>query len=229
MVNQQQFLQNLQNLRQRIDHACKLSGRKAEEISLLPVTKNWPVNAVEYCRDAGLCRVGENRVQEATEKQDQIVGIEWELIGHLQTNKVNQVVGRFCRIQTLDSLKLIRKVQTASERIDCKTAILLQVNAGNDPAKYGFSLTEAPGALDEVLGCSHLQVDGLMTIAPYVPGDLSVACDCFQKLAELKNVLEGSHAVKLRELSMGMSDDLNEAIASGSTMIRVGSALFGER
>ena len=125
--------------------------------------------------------------------------------------------------------KLFRKVQTASERIGSRTAVLLQVNAGNDPAKYGFSLTEAPTALDEVLGCSNLRVDGLMTIAPYVPDDLSVASECFQKLAELRNVLEGSHAVKLKELSMGMSDDLNEAITSGSTMIRVGSALFGNR
>ena len=229
MIKQEQFLQNLQILRQRINHACNLCGRDPEEVTLLPVTKNWPVDAVKYCRDAGICRVGENRVQEATEKQNQIAGIDWELIGHLQSNKVNQVVGRFSRIQTLDSLKLIQKVQATSERFDCKTAVLLQVNAGNDPAKYGFSLAEAPAALDDVLGCSHLLVDGLMTIAPYVPDDLSVASDCFQKLAELKNSLEDSHAVKLRELSMGMSDDLNEAIACGSTMIRVGSALFGDR
>jgi pyridoxal phosphate enzyme (YggS family) len=229
MIKQEQYLQNLQILRQRINHACNLCGRDPEEVTLLPVTKNWPVDAVEYCRDAGICRVGENRVQEAIEKQNYIAGIDWELIGHLQSNKVNQVVGRFSRIQTLDSLKLIRKVQAASERIDCKTAVLLQVNAGNDPAKYGFSHAEAPAALDEVLACSHLLVDGLMTIAPYVPDDLSVASDCFQKLAELKNALEDSHAVKLRELSMGMSGDLNEAIACGSTMIRVGSALFGDR
>ena len=153
MINQQQFLQNLQILRQRIDHACKLCGREAGDF-LIACHQEL---AGECSGVLPGCRTLSGRrkpCQEATEKQDQIEGVEWELIGHLQTNKVNQVVGRFSRIQTLDSLKLIRKVQTASERIDCKTAVLLQVNAGNDPAKYGFSLTEAPGALDEVLGCS---------------------------------------------------------------------------
>ncbi len=229
MISREQFLQNLRILRERVKEACSLCGRDLEEISLLPVTKNWPVSAVEYCRDVGLLRVWENRVQEAKEKYDQVPEIGWEMIGHLQSNKINQAVGIFSRIQTLDSLKLIRKLQAASARIDQKTSVLLQVNAGNDPAKHGFSVEDVPEALDEVLGSSHLCVDGLMTIAPFVPDDLSVASACFQKLADLKNILEASHGVKLRELSMGMSDDLKEAIACGSTMIRVGSALFGNR
>jgi len=229
MIDQQQFIENLRILRERIKEACSLCGRDLEEICLLPVTKNWPVGAVEYCRDAGLLRVGENRVQEAKEKKVQISGISWEMIGHLQSNKINHAVNIFSRIQTLDSLKLIRKLQDASARIDQKISVLLQVNAGNDPAKHGFSVEDVPEALDEVLGSSHLCVDGLMTIAPFVPDDLSVASACFQKLADLKIMLETSRGVKLRELSMGMSDDLKEAIACGSTMIRVGSALFGNR
>ena len=229
MIKQDEFLSNLTELRIRIANACTECGRDPEEVCLLPVTKNWPVDAVQYCKAAGILRVGENRVQEAITKQDTMSGVSWDLIGHLQTNKVNQAVGRFSRIQTLDSLKLIRKVQAASERSDQKTSVLLQVNAGNDPAKYGFSLDEAARALDEALGSSHLMVDGLMTIAPYVPDDLSVARDCFEKLADLRAKLSHNHGVELRELSMGMSNDLNEAISSGSTMIRVGSALFGGR
>ena len=212
-------MHNLHILRKRINDACSLCGRDLEEVRLLPVTKNWSVSAVEYCRDAGLFGVGENRVQEAREKRDQISGVDWELIGHLQSNKVNQAVGIFSRIQTLDSIKLIKKVQVAAERIDQKTKVLLQVNAGNDPAKYGFSLANVPAALEQALGSSHLLVDGLMTIAPFAPDDPSVASTCFQKLADLKNALESSFAIKLRELSMGMSNDLKEAITCGSTMI----------
>ena len=229
MIKQEEFLMNLSQLRQEIADACRKCHRNPDDISLLPVTKNWPVEAVSYCQSAGLSRVGENRVQEARLKQEQIKGMSWELIGHLQSNKVNQVVGHFARIQTLDSLKLIRKVHTASERIDQKTTVLLQVNTGKDPAKYGFSIEEAPSALDEILGSSHLHVDGLMTIAPYAPDDLSVASDCFKKLSDLRDSLSQSHGIKLAELSMGMSGDLREAIFSGSTMIRVGSALFGSR
>ena len=229
MISREDFLSRLAELRAKIANACTSCGRNPDDVSLLPVTKNWPIDAVRYCQDASLSRVGENRVQEALSKQEQISGISWELIGHLQSNKVNQAVGRFARIQTLDSLKLIRKVQTASERIDQKTSLLLQINAGNDPAKYGFSMEEAPYALDEVHCCSHLQVDGLMTIAPYAPDDPSVAQNCFQKLADLRDKLCQKHGIKLPELSMGMSGDLEEAIGCGSTMIRVGSALFGTR
>lgn len=229
MIIREVFLNNLAALRQQVADACATCGRNPEEVSLLPVTKNWPVDAVEYCVSAGIHRVGENRVQEVALKQEQIDGVHWELIGHLQSNKVNHAVGRFARIQTLDSVKLIRKVQATAERINHPTAVLLQVNAGNDPAKYGFKLEESAFALDEILKSSHLRVDGLMAIAPFAPEEPSIARDCFDKLAELRQSLQNSHGVRLNELSMGMSDDLVHAIAAGSTMIRVGSALFGNR
>ena len=229
MISQEDFLLNLHELSRRIEDACSKFGRQTNEVTLLPVTKNWPVDVVRYCSEADINRVGENRVQEALSKQDQISGISWELIGHLQSNKVKHAVGRFARIQTIDSIKLIQKVQAVSENTGQKTKVLLQVNAGNDPAKYGFSINDAPFALDKVMNSSNLVVDGLMTIAPYVPEDLSVAKDCFRKLADLRDALSQSHGVVLQELSMGMSDDLQEAIECGSTMIRVGSALFGKR
>ena len=229
MISQEVFLNNLAVVKQRISDACAACGRNPQEVTLLPVTKNWPVDAVKHCVSSGIKRVGENRVQEAAIKQEQSEGVDWELIGHLQSNKVNQVVGRFARIQTLDSLKLIRKVQAAADKINHPMAILLQVNAGNDPAKYGFKIEESAFALDEILKSSHLLIEGLMTIAPYSPEDPSVARKCFDQLAGLRESLQESHGVSLDELSMGMSDDLVHAIAAGSTMIRVGSALFGSR
>jgi pyridoxal phosphate enzyme (YggS family) len=229
MVSRDEFEKNLHAIQERIRVACEQNQREASEVSLLPVTKNWPVSAVEYCRDFGIVRVGENRVQEARSKQEEICGIDWELIGHLQSNKINQVLGSFVRVQTVDSFKLIRKLQSAAERLGLICPVLLQVNAGEDPAKYGFNPRETEAALEEALGSANLQVDGLMTIAPYAPENPAVATACFAKLHGLRELLQQSHGVSLPELSMGMSDDLDSAIAQGSTMIRVGSALFGVR
>jgi len=229
MISRDEFEQNLAAIQERIRVACERNQREISEVFLLPVTKNWPVAAVEYCRDAGIPRVGENRVQEAKSKQNEISGVEWELIGHLQSNKVNQVMGKFARVQTVDSLKLIQKLQSAAEKLDLICPILLQVNAGEDPAKYGFNSGETSAALEEALGAANLKVDGLMTIAPYAPENPAVARACFAKLQEIRDRLQDSHEVLRPELSMGMSDDLDSAIAQGSTMIRVGSALFGVR
>ena len=229
MIDEGQFNENLRIVRESIARACEKCGRQTHEVKLLPVTKNWPVVAVEYCRNAGMKTVGENRVQEAREKQQGIGGIDWELIGHLQGNKVNQVVGNFSRIQTVDSLKLLRRIAVVSDRMNLKCRVLLQVNTGKDPAKFGFSEREAVDALGEALQLPSLLVEGLMTIAPYVPDNLSVARASFEKLATLRDSLQLQYGVLLPELSMGMSGDLFEAIAAGSTMIRVGSALWGNR
>lgn len=229
MINSVKFLENLSILRERISDACSAAGRNPNEVNLLPVTKNWPVDAVRHCLEAGINRVGENRVQETVLKQEEIQGVKWELIGHLQSNKVKQSIGRFSRIQTLDSLKLIRKVSSAAEELNQTIPVLIQVNSGNDPAKYGFKIEEVSSALDLALQSNYLAVEGLMTIAPYAPGDLSIARKCFDRLADLQASLKNSHGLDLKELSMGMSGDLTQAIAAGSTMIRVGSALFGDR
>jgi pyridoxal phosphate enzyme (YggS family) len=229
MISRASFLENLEKIQERIALACDRCGRNQEDVCLLPVTKNWPVDAVAHCQSAGIERVGENRVQEARAKQEQISGVKWDLIGHLQSNKINQVMGKFSRVQTVDSVKLIRKLQSAAEKLGLICPVLLQVNAGEDPAKYGFNPGETASALEEALKATNLQVDGLMTIAPYAPEDPAVARACFAKLQEMRDRLQDSHGVSLPELSMGMSDDLDVAIAQGSTMIRVGSALFGSR
>ena len=229
MIEEKSFLFNLENVTQRIKDACYKSGRDMDGVTLLPVTKNWPVDAVRYCKNSKITLVGENRVQEATSKMDLIDDVEWELIGHLQSNKAKQVVGRFSRIQTVDSSKLLKRLDVASLASEVKTAILLQVNAGEDPAKFGVSLADAPALFMQALKCEGLQVDGLMTIAPFAPDDPSVSAKTFFRLRTLRDQLASESGLPLKVLSMGMSGDLEQAVAEGSTMIRVGSSLFGDR
>jgi len=209
--------------------SCRLCGREPDDVTLLPVTKNWPAGVVDYCKRAGILRVGENRVQEALEKKNKISNVDWELIGHLQTNKAKLVVGEFTRVQTVDSPKLLQKLNDLSCQKDVKTSILIQVNAGEDPAKYGCSLEETEALVDFALGLENVVVNGFMTIAPYAPEDLGIASRAFDKLRTLRDDLKGKFAMNFDELSMGMSMDMKEAIAAGSTMVRVGSALFGSR
>ena len=209
--------------------SCRICGREPDDVTLLPVTKNWPAGVVDYCKRAGILRVGENRVQEALEKKNKISNVDWELIGHLQTNKAKLVVGEFTRVQTVDSPKLLQKLNDLSCQKDVKTSILLQVNAGEDPAKYGCSLEETEALVDFALGLENVVVNGFMTIAPYAPEDLGIASRAFDKLRTLRDDLKGKFAMNFDELSMGMSMDMKEAIAAGSTMVRVGSALFGSR
>jgi len=229
MISESKFQANLKSIQIQIAEACMVSGRNPDDVTLLPVTKNWPAGVVDYCKKAKLVRVGENRVQEALEKKNEISGVCWELIGHLQTNKTKQVIGEFSRIQTVDSQKLLKKINDISLQKNLKTSILLQVNAGSDPAKYGCSIEGADALLDFALSQQNIVVDGLMTIAPYAPEDLDIAKTTFEKLRTLRDHLCEKLDVELKVLSMGMSMDMEEAIAAGSTKIRVGSALFGSR
>ena len=229
MLNEEQFRSNLAEVVSQIERFCLNFNRSPDEITLLPVTKKWPSEAVRFCQRAGISRVGENRVQDALGKQQETSGILWELIGHLQSNKVNQVIGRFERIQTVDSLKLLGKLQAGAEQKGVECKILLQVNTGEDPAKFGLLSEQVEAVLEHALASSNLLVEGLMTIAPYAPGEPSVALRAFGRLRELRDRLNEDFKVDMKELSMGMSGDLREAIESGSTMVRVGSALFGER
>ena len=229
MLEENQFRENLVGVRGEIGEFCLEFNRSPDEVVLLPVTKEWPVEAVHFCKNAGICKVGENRVQDALAKQNEILGVEWELIGHLQSNKVNQVIGRFERIQTVDSLKLLDKLQASAEQREQIQKILIQVNSGEDPAKFGLLMDEVDEFLERALGCANLITEGFMTIAPYAPQNPSVAQRAFVRLRELRDRLKDDFQVDLSELSMGMSGDLREAIEAGSTMVRVGSALFGAR
>ena len=130
MLTELEFKKNLEFVQEQIGKACDQAGRKPTEVNLLPVTKNWPSEIITYCKNAGFDTVGENRVQEAVAKQEVVTGMNWELIGHLQSNKAKNVVGKFRRIQTVDSEKLIRKLEDSCNRNEMEMKILLQVNLG---------------------------------------------------------------------------------------------------
>ena len=178
---------------------------------------------------SGFTAVGENRVQEASDKRDSYTDeVRWELIGHLQSNKAQDAVAVFDRIQSVDSLKLLRRLDRFAGEQGKKLAILLQCNTGKDPNKYGFAEEEVHSVIEAALKMPNLQVDGLMTIAPF-DDDPKVAGAAFKSLRVLRDALSEGFAVPLPELSMGMTGDLEQAIAAGSTQIRVGTALYGER
>src|SRR6478736_2029126 len=213
----------------RVAEACAQAGRPSAEVSLLPVTKTHPAAAAEYAARYGLSAVGEIRVQEGVEKRALVTApLRWELIGHLQSNKARLAVAHFDRIQSVDSTKLVTVLERAAGELGRKLAVLLEINAGADPAKCGAAPADAPALLEFALGLPHLQVDGLMTIAP-LSDDPAVAQRCFAGLRGLRDQLAPRFGVPLRELSMGMSGDFEAAIAEGSTQVRVGTALYGSR
>jgi pyridoxal phosphate enzyme (YggS family) len=229
MISFEAFEGNLRQVNSRIETACISAGRAVECVQLLPVTKNHPVDGVLYAARAGLTAVGENRVQEAGEKHAlQPADVRWELIGHLQTNKAKDAVAIFDRVQSVDSLKLLNRLNRCAEQAGKTLSILLQCNTGEDPNKHGFSVGEMEAALQAALAAEYLHVDGLMTIAP-LDDDLDVAKAAFEGLRDLRDKLSAQYSVPLPELSMGMTGDLEVAIAAGATQIRVGTALYGAR
>lgn len=228
-IDYETFRLRADTLLARIAEQCRAAGRNPQEVTLLPVTKTHPAAAAEYAARYGLAAVGENRVQEAVDKQAQTTAaVRWELIGHLQSNKAKLAVTHFGRIQSVDSEKLLNVLDRAAGELGRKLPVLLQVNAGNDPAKFGAEPADAPRLLDLALAKPHLQIDGLMTIAP-LSDDPAVARRTFANLRIIRDQLAARTGAPLRELSMGMSGDLDAAIAEGSTLVRVGSALYGAR
>lgn len=223
------FRSNLKILTTRIRTACEVSNRDPNTVNLMAVTKRFPLEVAEEAVSAGLTVLGENRVQEGVEKiQKAKFSARWELIGHLQSNKANLAVQHFDRIQSVDSLKLAKKLDRWANELGKQMPLLLQVNTGQDPGKFGLTVEETEGILDQVLNFSSLKVEGFMTIAPLPPA-LETAAAAFAELRELRDRLAEKTGQALPELSMGMSFDLEAAIEAGSTCIRVGSALFGER
>lgn len=228
-ITYEEFRRNADAVRADIAVACAKAGRSAADVDLLAVTKTHPAEAADHAARYGLAAVGENRVQEGVEKRAQSrAGVRWELIGHLQSNKAKLAAAHFDRVQSVDSEKLVRLLDRAAGEAGKKLPVLLQINAGRDPAKFGAELEDAPALLDAALAAAHLRVDGFMTIAP-LSDDPAVAARTFANLRELRDNLAAARGVELRELSMGMSGDFAAAIAAGSTMVRVGTALFGKR
>lgn len=233
LISYEEFTRRADAIRTRIAEACAAAKRSPADVELLAVTKTHPVAAAEYAARYGLRGVGENRVQEAIEKKAQCkLPVRWELIGHLQSNKAKLAARHFDRVQSVDREKLLTALDAAAAELGRPLPILLQVNAGNDPAKFGVDLADAPKLLEAALGCRNLRVEGLMTIAP-LGSDAATTAEhatrTFNNLRQLRDELAGRFQTPLRELSMGMTGDLAIAVAAGSTIVRVGTALYGAR
>ena len=229
MITFDEFNRRVHEIRAQIAEACRIHRRDPETVELLCVTKTHPPEAAAYVARAGLSAVGENRVQEGVTKRAAVsASLRWELIGHLQSNKAKLAAQHFDRIQSVDSVKLASLLDRAAAEQGKLLPVLLQINAGNDPAKFGADLADAPQLVEEALSKPHLRVEGLMTIAP-LSDDPAVAERTFPTLRQLRDDLGARYRTGLTVLSMGMSGDYTAAIAAGSTQIRVGTALFGAR
>jgi len=230
----EEFVRRADVVRAQIATNCAATGRDPATVELLAVTKTHPVAAADYAARYGLRAVGENRVQEAAEKRPLCTApeLQWELIGHLQSNKAKLAATHFDRVQSVDSEKLLNHLDRAAAELGKILPVLLQINAGRDPAKFGAELEDAPRLLELALAKKNLRIDGLMTIAPLGATPTEAADHAqrtFTQLRALRDDLAARFQIPLRELSMGMSGDLAPAIAAGSTQVRVGSALYGAR
>ena len=224
--------ENVAAIKARIREAAIAAGREPSEILLCAATKMNDADAVRQAIAAGVDLCGENRVQELVQKsaENAYDGVPVHFIGHLQTNKVRQVVGKVDLIQSVDRLKLLKAIQEEAARQGICQKILLQINIGNEDSKGGFMANEVWDVLDQLQYFPNIFVCGLMAIPPISqnPGD---NCKFFQEMYNLAVDITAKkrHNVSMETLSMGMSDDFADAIACGSTMIRVGTAIFGPR
>ena len=216
-------------VRCRVEDACRDAGRDPAEVNILPVSKTFGVDVIRAAVALGLHRFGENKVQEIREKSASLAdcGIEWVVIGHLQTNKAKDVARLASEVQSLDRLELAealhRRLQHEGRAID----VLVQVKTSPEPSKFGLPPDQLPAFLDVLRGYDTLRVRGLMTMATQSsdPGEVRA---CFRLLRELRTLGVGQ-GHDLKRLSMGMSGDFQLAIAEGATELRIGTAIFGRR
>ena len=223
--------ENIAAIRARIDAAARLSGRTGADITLVAATKMNDAARVREAVAAGIDACGENRVQEMTEKlaEDAYTGAPLHFIGHLQTNKVRQVVGKVDLIQSVDSPELLAMIEKRAAMQDIVQDILLEVNIGGEEAKSGFAPAQLEDAARAAQAMSHVRVRGLMTIPP-ADSDRDTNIRYFQEVRALYvDINEKLFHNELKCLSMGMSGDFEDAIRNGATMVRVGTAIFGAR
>ena len=214
-------------IRARVIDAADVTGRDPDEITIVAVTKHVGVPEVRQAISAGCADFGENRVQEFLGKHGLFPDVRWHFIGTLQSNKVKDVVGRAYLIHSIDSMKLLERVNVVAETKGVVQRVLLQVNMSHEESKHGFEPDDIADALQAATEMHGVEVCGLMTIAPFARAE-SVRW-VFRSLAELFATMDAMrfNGVELRELSMGMTNDFGVAIEEGATIIRVGTAIFG--
>jgi len=221
----------LQRVNSRIQNAAIKSGRSPSNITVIAVTKSFPIGIWDFALQNNLATIGESRIQETEIKRKKFSKrkkIELHLIGHLQSNKVRKAVQLFDIIQTVDSLKLANQINTISGQETQTQNIFLQVNTGGDPNKYGFSPKEIIAVAKEISEMKDISITGIMTIPPnnISKGNLKTV---YKETRKIRDKIQASIEKRCKNLSMGMSNDYEIAISEGATHIRLGTALFGER
>ena len=223
--------ENLTKVEENIQKACDKAGRKRSEVTLIAVSKTKPVEMLLEIYDEGIREFGENKVQEMCEKMELMPqDIKWNMIGHLQTNKVKYIIGKTSLIHSVDSLKLAEEIQKQAVKHDVTADILVEVNIANEESKFGISKDETIQMVRDIAKLDHLKIKGLMTIAPFVedPEDNRLY---FREIKQLSVDINNQNIdnVSMDVLSMGMTGDYMVAIEEGATMVRVGTGIFGER
>lgn len=211
--------------------AAVKSGRKAEDVLLCAVTKTRTADEINEAIDAGVTDIGENKVQEIMDKFDSVRPVRWHLIGHLQTNKVKYIIDKVSMIHSVDSLHLAQEIDRRAAQHGITMDILIQVNSAQEESKFGISADETEGMIRDILDkCPNIRIRGLMCIAPFAenPEDVRVYFAQVKKLYDEYSSIEHKN-LDFKYLSMGMSHDYEVAISEGSNLIRVGTAIFGER
>ena len=227
------IFENIKTVCRNIARASLMANRCPSEVHLVVVTKTVDAAAIRAAVDSGLRLFGENRVQEAKNKilSDEVHAIpeklEWHLIGHLQKNKARDAVQLFELIHTVDSIELAEELDKQAEKIGKIQRVLIQVKLAAEETKHGVSERGLPELLEKTAQMRHLRLEGLMTIPPYLENVKDVI-PYFRRLRELRDEAE-KNGYRLPELSMGMSHDYEAAIEEGATMVRIGTAIFGER
>jgi pyridoxal phosphate enzyme (YggS family) len=227
--------QNVAEVRQRIAQAARRAGRSPDEVTLMAVSKTFPTDSIREAYAAGLRVFGESRVQEFTAKSAALRDLpeaRWHMIGHLQSNKASVAAEAFAAIDSLDSVKLAEKLNASAEKLGKKLGVLIEMNVGGESAKSGLPLDsdELEKLLTAAPKFEQLEFRGLMTVPPFTE-DLQESRPYFHKLRVLRDriVVRGLPAVQMDVLSMGMSHDFEIAIEEGSTCVRIGTAIFGQR
>ena len=219
------------NIKQSVADICVASGRSADSCTLIAVSKTKPVEMLKEAYDAGCRDFGENKVQEILDKYDKLPqDIRWHMIGHLQTNKVKYIVDKVAMIHSVDSVKLAREISKEAVKHGVCVPILLEVNVAKEDSKFGFMAEELSKAVEEIALLPGIQVEGLMTIAPFVE-DAEENRVYFKQLKQLAVDISAKNIdnIHMRVLSMGMSGDYLVAVSEGATYVRVGSSIFGSR
>lgn len=222
--------ERLFEVRERIKQAAEASGRKAEDITLVAVTKTHEPEVINEAIDLGVTDIGENKVQEIVRKYDAVKPVRWHLIGHLQTNKVKYIIDKVVMIHSVDSIHLMDEIERQAQKHNLTMDILIQVNISGEESKFGISPGEIETYLKHASCLKHVKIKGLMTILPKNDNPVNNRLH-FVNINRLYLDISGKKYdnVNMECLSMGMSGDFEQAVMEGSNMVRIGSAIFGKR